>query len=591
MSHTLDRDTTREGRHRSEGLVARKKRRMMLLRRVRLARSIMMLVILSMVAALINLQVFTSVDAYPDARDAAAKTIPVPALRGGITDRTGNVLATTIEVRTVFADQMMVTDPAGEAKQLAPLLRMDARELERLLTGTDRYVILKKELSQSLWMQIADLRLPGISSERAQHRAYPEGILTSNLLGRLDYAGVAKEGLEKQYDALLAGKDGRRSMYGALVRIGDDSRYAPAVDGSSLTLTIDKNIQGTAQQAIAAKVKESGAESGTVIVMNAKTGEILAMATAPTFDPLNVTSVTQKFLSNRALTEAYEPGSVGKVMTMASLLDAGMVTPTSKFRVPYELKRADGTLHDHKKHPTLKLTLTGILAKSSNTGTILAAESMKDEMLYKYFTKFGVGQPTGLNFPAESDGKLLPVKEWGGTDRYNKMFGQGYTVTPLQAASIFATIANDGVRMTPRLVAGVTDPSGKFTAVEKTPGVRVVSAAAAKQVRLMMESVVSDEGTAPMAQIPGYRVAGKTGTAQVWNQELNDWKGYVASFIGFAPADNPELVVAVNLVKPKNGHFGGVLAGPVFKKVMTFALQQLRLPSTNQKSPKMQLTW
>ena len=267
MSHTIDRDTSRDERYRSDGSVARKKRRIMLLRRVRLARSIMMLVILSMIAALINLQVFTSVDIYPDARDAAAKTIPLPALRGDIRDRYGALLASTIEVRTVFADQMMVTNPADQAKQLAPLLRMDARILETLLTGKDRYVILKREVSQSLWMEIADLQLAGISSERAQHRSYPEGLLISNLLGHLNYAGVATEGLEKQYDSVLAGKDGRRSVYGAVVQTGDDSRYAPAVDGSHLILTIDKNIQGTAQQAIAAKVKESGAESGTVVVV------------------------------------------------------------------------------------------------------------------------------------------------------------------------------------------------------------------------------------------------------------------------------------------------------------------------------------
>lgn len=591
MSRTIDEDLTRSSRLRSESAIARKKRRVMLLRRLRLARTVMMFVIFSMIAALINLQVFTSTDAYPGIGEAAARTVPVPAVRGAISDRWGKPLATTIEVRNVFADQMMVTDPAGQAKKLAPLLRMDSRELRSLLTGNRRFVYLKREVSQSLWMRIADLHLPGIGSERAQQRSYPEGLLTSNLLGRLDYEGTATDGLEKQYDSILAGKDGRRSIYGAVVQTGDGSGYAPAVDGSHLTLTIDKNIQGSAQQAIAAKVKESGAESGTVIVMNAKTGEILAMATAPTFDPLNITKETQKYMSNRAVTEYYEPGSTGKVMTMAAILDSGLATPTTKFKVPYELKRADGILHDHKQHPTLRLTLAGILAKSSNTGTILAAESMSDQTLYNYFTKFGVGQPSGLNFPYESRGKLLPAKEWGGTDRYNKMFGQGYTVTPLQAASIFATIANGGVRMAPRLVAGVTDPSGTFTPAEPSTPQRVVSEQAAEQVRLMMESVVSDEGTAPMAQIPGYRVAGKTGTAQVWNNELNDWKGYVASFIGFAPADNPELVVAVNLVKPKNGHFGGVLAGPVFKKVMTFALAQLRLPSTDKKSPKMQLTW
>ncbi len=574
---------------RSEALIARDRRRRMLLRRVRLARSLMMLVILSMVAALINLQVFTSTDAYPGIADAQQQKHAVAALRGSITDRSGVALAATIEVRNVYVDPMMVTDPKKEAKLLAPLLQMDAADIEKSMQGTRRYVPLKKGVSQSLWARIAELSLPGVGGERAQLRSYPEGHLAANILGRLNYDGVATEGLELQYDELLAGTDGERSDYG--LASGNDYGFKQAVDGSHLRLTIDRGIQAIAQMTIAAKVKEARAESGTVIVMNAKTGEILAMATAPTYDPVKITTATAKFMGNRAVSEAYEPGSTGKVMTMASIIDAGKATPSSKWTVPYTLKRSDGTFHDHSSHPKLRLTLAGILAKSSNTGTILAAESLPKERLHDYFTAFGVGQPTGLNFPNESDGKLAPVENWGGTDRYALMFGQGYTVSPLQAASIFATIANDGVRVKPTLVAGITDPAGNFTPTPAAQGVRVVSSAAAKSVREMMESVVSDEGTAPQAKIPGYRVAGKTGTAQVWNSEINNWKGYVASFIGFAPADNPEIVVAVNLVKPKNGHYGGVLAAPVFKKVMTVALEKFALPATDKKSPRLPLTW
>lgn len=591
MSRTTYETRRSSQSRRSEALAARDRRRRMLLRRVRLARTVMMGIILSMVAALINLQAFTSTDAYPGIAEAQSETKAVTALRGTITDRSGVALAVTIEVRNVFVDQMMVRDAAQQAKQLAPLLRIDAKTLQKKMTGTNRYVMLKRGVSQSLWERISDLKLAGVAADRAQLRSYPEGLLAANVIGRLDYAGVPTEGLEKQFNELLAGTDGKRSAYAGVSAAGNDRELSPAVDGSHLRLTIDRGIQAIAQMTIAAKVKEARAESGTVIVMNAKTGEIIAMATAPTYDPANITTETAKYMGNRAVSEAYEPGSTGKVMTMASVIDAGLATPSSKWKVPYSLKRSDGTLRDHKRHPVLKLTLAGILAKSSNTGTILAAESMNEKTLHGYFSAFGIGKLTGLNFPNEIDGTLKDWQNWGGTDRYTHMFGQGYAVTPLQAASIFATIANDGVRVTPRLVAGITDAAGNYTEMAQPAGTRVVSVEAATAVREMMESVVSDEGTAPQAKIPGYRVAGKTGTAQVWNSEIGDWKGYIASFIGFAPADNPELVVAVNLVKPKNGHYGGVLAAPVFKKVMTVALEKFALPATDKKSPKLALTW
>lgn len=591
VSRTMYEARSNSDQRRSDAVAARDKRRRMLLRRVRFARTILLGIILTMMGALINLQAFTSTDAYPGIGESQMRTKPILALRGAITDRSGDALAATIEVRNVFVDQMMVGDAKKEAKLLAPLLHIDANLLQQKMIGTRRYVMLKEGISQSLWAKIAELNLAGIGADRAQLRSYPEGMLTSNLLGHLDYAGVAKEGLEKTYNDLLAGVNGQRSVFGGASTAANDIALKSAVDGSHLQLTIDRGIQAIAQLTIAAKVKEARAESGTVIVMNAKTGEILAMATAPTFDPDNITSETANYLSNRAVSEAYEPGSTGKVMTMASLIDAGVVTPASKFKVPYRLKRSDGEVHDHKGHPLLKLTLAGILAKSSNTGTVLAAEKLDKDVLHKYFKAFGMGELTGANLDGESRGIFKPASEWYGLTRYNVMFGQGYSVTPLQATSIFATIANGGVRVPPRIVAGVTDPSGRFTAAKVDPGTRVVSAEAAKAVREMMESVVSDEGTAPKAKIPGYRVAGKTGTAQVWNQSCGCWKGYVASFIGFAPADNPELVVAVNLVKPKNGHYGGVLAAPVFKKVMTVALEQLHLPATGKKSPKLPLTW
>ena len=590
MSRMLEDRVQERAALRTDSTLARRKRRAMVLRRVRFARSLMLLLILSMVVALVNLQAFTSPDSYPEAKAASTKTIAVNAVRGSITDRSGVALAMTVEVRDVFVDQRLVTDPAGEAAKLAPFLGLERSELQQKLSGTDGYVMLKRGVSQADWNRIADLELPGIGADRSQQRAYPEGSAVANLLGRLDYSGRATEGLELQFNKLLSGVNGTRRYYGSL-SIGTDESLTPAQDGSHLMLTIDRDIQTMAQLAIAEQVKAARAESGSVIVLNSKTGEILAMATAPTYDPANITDKTKQFMGNRVLSESYEPGSTGKVLTVAALLDSGEASASTRFVVPDSLKRSDGSINDHKNHPDEKLTLTGILAKSSNVGMVLAAENMSNEKLFSYFDKFGIGRFSGLKFPNETEGRLAPTSEWGGLDRYNKMFGQGYQINLLQAAGVFATVANDGVRMQPTLVHGTTDRFGTFTKFTSPAPVRVIKSEAAKQVREMMESVVSDEGTAPMAQIPGYRVAGKTGTAQIWNVEKKEWKGYVASFIGFAPADRPEIVVAVQLVKPKNGHYGGQLAGPVFKKVMKFALNQMRIATTGKKSPKLQLTW
>lgn len=590
MSRMLE-DRQHERREmRADASTARKKRRSMLLRRVRLARSIMLFVILTMVVALVRLQAFTSPDAFPDIKAASTKTIPVIAVRGTITDRSGVALAMTIEVRDVFADQRLIADPAMEAAQLSPILGIDRKTLQDKLTGQNAYVMLKRGVSQEDWARILELELPGIGGDRAQRRAYPEGMAVANILGRLNFDGEATEGLELQFNELLSGINGTRRNYGSL-SIGTDESLTPAIDGAHLMLTIDRDIQTMAQIAIAEKVKESRSDSGSVIVMNAKTGEILAMATAPTYDPQNITPETQAFMGNRVLSESYEPGSTGKVMTMAALLDSGEAAPNSRFIVPDSLKVYGGKLSDHKNHPPLHLTLTGILAKSSNVGTVKAAKNMSRDELFSYFQKFGIGKFSGLKFPNETSGRLAPASEWSPLDTANKMFGQGYQVNLLQAAGVFATIANDGVRMQPTLVAGHTDRYGTFNQLTRPAGVRVIKKEVAQQVREMMESVVSEDGTAPMAQIPGYRVAGKTGTAQIWNVEKQAWKGYVASFIGFAPADKPELVVAVQLVKPKNGHFGGQLAGPVFKKVMKFALTQMRIPTTGEETPRLQLTW
>jgi cell division protein FtsI (penicillin-binding protein 3) len=288
-------------------------------------------------------------------------------------------------------------------------------------------------------------------------------------------------------------------------------------------------------------------------------------------------------MRNPSVQDVYEPGSTGKVMTMAAALEEKVVTPTTVMRVPYKIKRAGEFFHDHERHPDKQLTTTGILAESSNTGTILIGEKLSNDLLHEYLTKFGIGVKTGSGLPGESAGILRPVSNWSGTTAPTVAFGQGYSVTAMQATSVFATIANNGVRVSPTVIAGTSDASGHFTPAANRTTTRVISEDTAVKLRTMMESVVGVNGTAPSAAIPGYRVAGKTGTAERYDSRTGRYSGYTASFIGFAPADAPRYVMSVTIQDPKNGHYGGALGGPVFKKVMTFVLQSKHVAPTGTK--------
>ncbi|MEY2635315.1 MAG: hypothetical protein RIS75_1255 [Actinomycetota bacterium] len=562
-----------------------------LIRRMRFQRSLILFVFILICGRLVSIQAFSDPDQFVQYSENGTNSVSIPAVRGTITDRNGVLLAVTVDSRNVYTDQTFVTDPQGEATKLANVLGLDAAYLAERLSGDRRFVYLAKDISPQLWSRIEALELPGIYSERSQSRSYPEGSLAANILGFVNADGIGSGGIEYSLDELLAGVDGEKIFAPGSNANSAEQKIISAIDGQNVQLTIDRDIQWVAQEAIASKVKESGAESGTVIVLNSKTGEILAMATAPSFDPNNYSKAKEKNRGNRALTDVYEPGSTGKIMTIAAVLEEGALQPNSQIVVPGSLRRYDKRFTDHDDHGTLHLTLTGVLAKSSNIGTILASEQMGQKKLYNYFKSFGIGAKSGLGFPGESGGFIPKPEDWSGTTGPTLAFGQGYSMNSLQAAGIFATVANNGVRMTPTLVAGTTAVDGTYTSKTQVEGTRVISSDTAKTLREMLESVVSDQGTAPMARIPGYRIAGKTGTAQYSDPSCGCYKGYVASFIGLAPADNPELVVAVSLVKPTKGRYGGLLAGPVFKKVMSFSLQQLKIPPTGSKSPKMKLTW
>ena len=566
------------------------------------------IVVLSLLSLqLFRVQIFEAANYKVRALDEMETTRTVQAPRGEITDINGVAFARSVSAISIVVDQTQINNPAKTAAFVAPILGLSVSDVQSSITGTRKYSMVLKNGRPALWEKLSaamesynaelsskDLgeRIIGFFPERSYIREYPSGELISSLVGFVRADGVGATGIEFSMNSQITGTAGRYSYAranGAEIPGSQSEVLAPKA-GTSVRLTINRDVQWIAAKAIADAVKSSGAANGTVIVMDPKTGQIIAHATAPTFNPNNTKGVTLDLMRNPSVQDVYEPGSTGKVMTMAAALEEKTVTPTTVFTVPYGLYRAGKTFHDHERHATQHLTTTGILAVSSNTGSIQVGETLGSEKLYSYLTKFGIGSKTGSGLSGESAGILHPVKDWSGTSAPTVAFGQGYSLTAMQATSVFATIANGGVRVSPTVIAGTSDSSGHFTPAGNRDSVRVVSEETAAKLRIMMESVVSANGTAPSAAIPGYRVAGKTGTAQRVDPITGKYSGYTASFIGFAPADSPRYVISVTLQRPRNGHFGGSLCGPVFKQVMSFVLQSEHVAPTGTKVLPVALT-
>jgi cell division protein FtsI (penicillin-binding protein 3) len=541
------------------------------------------------------------VDSTVYAADAHAQyvhKVTLPAQRGEILDSNGTVLADTVSASDITGDPLLATtstttSPWLMAGKLAPLLGVSWSTLASDLTGKNQFVYLAHQVTPQVATAVLKLDLPGVSAEATNKRVYPAGNVAANVIGFVGSDGKGLGGLEYQYQNTLAGKDGQLT-----VELGHNGQVIPdgvgsgdaAVPGQGIELTINRDIQWKAQQAIAAQVQATGADGGSVIVMQPRTGAILAMATTPTFDPSDPGAAPAQDRGNAALSDVFEPGSTNKVITMAAAIDSGVLTPLSPIDVPPTLVRADKVFHDAESHGLEHLTLAGVLAESSNIGTILASEKVGVTRLYSYLQAFGLGQPSGLNFPGESQGILDPLKSWSPSQQYTVPFGQGLAVNALQVATVYSTIADGGVRVAPSLVKGFVQPDGSLKSAAAPTQTRVVSQSTADQVESMLEAVTTDQGTAPEARIPGYRVAGKTGTAQRVDPTCGCYRGYTASFVGFAPADNPQLVVLVVLDNPVNGHYGGSIAAPVFKDVMSFALESEKIPPTGTTPPVMKLT-
>ncbi len=515
------------------------------------------------------------------------------APRGTITDINGVVLARSDAAKNIVVDQTMIVDPAKTAEIISPALNIPAPTLQALLTGVRRYQVIAKAVTPAVWdaMQTAissynttvektaagyAQRIVGFFSENTYTREYPTGSLVASLVGFTNAAGQGASGLEASLNSELMGVNGQYDYaYGAGTIIPGSQQIVTAPKpGTDVRLTIDRDVQWAAQDAITAAVKSAKALSGTVIVINPKTGQILAQASAPTFDPSLPKTIKVDELRNPAVQDVYEPGSTGKVITVAAALEQGTTTPTSIYTIPNRYKAGGRVFQDDTNHPTEHLTTAGVLAVSSNIGAIQIGASMPSETFYNYLQKFGIGASTGSNLGGESNGILHPVSQWSNSSAPTMSFGQGYSVTPMQATMVFATVANNGVRVAPNVIAGTYDANGNYTPSKPGATTQVISADTATKVRTMLEGVVSAAGTAPEAEIPGYQIAGKTGTAMRADSTCGCYRGYTASFIGMAPASNPQYVVSVVIENPQGAHFGGVIAAPVFKKVMSFVLQK-----------------
>ncbi len=528
------------------------------------------------------------------------RTIPLPALRGSITGANGQVLAMTVATYLVTADPPLI--PAAKlqyvADSLAGPLGMTPDAILNLLQDptSPQYVVLAKGVSATASSQITAMNLPGIYQKGSYARSYPEGTIAANIIGFTGNSnGVIKggAGLEEEYNSLLAGQPGSEQ-----VQIGTDGQQiplagssdTPVVNGSSLRLTIDPPLQYAAEQACASQVKKTKASNCTVVIIQPHTGDVLAMAQWPTFDPATITDASQA--TDIPVQNVFQPGSTAKVITASAAFEHGGQTPMSAYNIPYQITEGGQVIHDAEWAPGERYTIAGIIAHSSNIGMSQVAKHVSEQTQYDYLRAFGLGQPTGIGLPGESQGLLPPVSQWAADTRYTLSFGQGVAVTALQMAEVYATIANGGVRVQPSLIEGTTNAAGKYTPAAPSPSHRVIQAKTAHELLQILQQVpaVDAAGDQPWGVIPGYAVAAKTGTSQESNGKCALCV-YGSSWIGMAPGDNPQLVVAVNVQNPrKGGYFGAVVAGPVFYQVMKDALATLQIPPDGATPAKVRLT-
>lgn len=529
----------------------------------------------------------------------------LPAERGSILDANGTVLANSVIRYNVVVDQQLNTKTEtyrrldnvdGKEKlvevsrdqgltELAAVLGMDKDAIVKAVTGESRYYIVAKDVKPDVEDRISKLQVPGIVTEGVSKRVYPNGSVAGGIIGFLQEGGSGQAGIEQTQDALLKGSDGKRLFEigadGLRIPVGVDELTAPQ-DGKNVKLTINSDLQYFAQQAIQSQADKLSAEWGVIIVMDVKTGNLVAMADTNSPDPNNPGLVAAKDRGVRAVTAAYEPGSVEKMLTAAALIEEGKANPLSEYTLPPSYTVNGQTFTDSFSHGTEKRTLAGILGYSMNTGTVMAGQALSKDQRHDWLQKFGIGEAPDIGLPATASGILTPADQWDGRQEFTVLFGQGVSQSTLQTVRAFQSVANNGVMLQPRLIDSYVSPDGTEEKVPAAPATQVVSDSTAQQVQDILESAVT-EGQIKDASIDGYRVGAKTGTSE---SPCDDGKsgfcGYTASMVGMAPMDDPRFIVEVVLQRPK-GSIYGITNGPVFRSVMSQALRTYNVqPSTGE---------
>jgi cell division protein FtsI (penicillin-binding protein 3)/stage V sporulation protein D (sporulation-specific penicillin-binding protein) len=501
-------------------------------------------------------------------------TTEIPAGRGTITDRTGEPLAIGARATTVFADPRRIRDPRRVAAIAAADLDVDATEVyKRIADRTKGFVYVARKADPVRAKKLEERGLVGLGFYAEERRSYPQGSVGAHVLG---FAGVDNDGLdglEKALDDRLAGRPGVETLVeDPLGRVIDVLATRPERPGRDVALTIDHQIQANAEAVLAQTVKRWRAKAASAVVLDPRTGAVLAMAVAPGYDANRFGAISADRRRNRAVTDMYEPGSTFKLVTVSAALSEGIVSPRTPFTLESSIRVADRVIHEHDLRPTQRMTVAQILSQSSNVGTVTIARELGEERLAHWIDRFGFGKPTGVDFPGESGGAVLPLELWSGSTIGTVPIGQGIAVTPLQMASVYAAIGNKGVLRTPHLVQRV---DGEPAAPKA--GRRVLSPVVAAQVMTMLRGVV-DEGTGTSAAVTGYTVAGKTGTANKPEAGGYSASKYVASFVGVVPATKPRLAIMVMVDEPKGAIWGGVVAAPAFQEIARFDLQYLEVP-------------
>jgi cell division protein FtsI (penicillin-binding protein 3) len=508
------------------------------------------------------------------------RTVDLPADRGQILDRDGTPLAITLEARDIYVNPTFVIDPFDEAEQLAPALGLAAEDLMPALTHDGTFAFVARQVDEDVAQRVVDLNLPGIDVLPIAKRYYPSGELAPQVLGFVGVDGFGLAGLESQYDTALRGVPGQRTQEfspgGMPISTASDLEKQP-VPGVNLVTTIDRQMQYQVQTALQRAVEANGAKGGTVVVMDPATGDIYAMASYPWYDLNDFATCTADPdpCRNRAVTDTFEPGSVNKVITAAAALETGSVSVFDRFHVPAQMQVGAFMIHDSHVHPVETMTLGDIITESSNIGSAMVATEVGNDDMAKYMSRFGYGKQTGIRFPGEAEGSVPSA--WDDVIRATASYGQGVAVTPLQMADVYAAIANGGRWVKPRLIRGSEAADGTFHAAPVQASRQVVRPDTAEMLTRMLAEVVKD-GTGVQAQIPGYQVAGKTGTSRKINEYGSYVDRYVASFVGFLPAGAPRLVIAVSIDEPRT-MYGGVAAAPLFSEIAGYAIQRLGIPA------------